>query len=79
MNIDQQEAIRPGLYQHFKGNHYEVIAEVTHSETEERLVLYRALYGGRGLWVRPKTLFCETVVVNGQEMPRFAFVSSIVK
>ena len=74
MSFEQQESIRPGLYRHFKGNNYEVIGEVTHSETEERLVLYRALYGERGLWVRPTALFCETVLVNGQQTPRFAFV-----
>jgi hypothetical protein len=74
MNFDKEELIKPGIYRHFKGNNYEVIAEVTHSETEERLVLYRALYGDRGLWVRPKTLFCETVLVNGQETPRFSLV-----
>jgi hypothetical protein len=79
MSLEQQEPIRPGLYRHFKGNNYEVIGEVTHSETEEQLVLYRALYGERGLWVRPKTLFCETVIVNGQQTPRFAFVSSNLK
>lgn len=79
MNLDKEDAIKPGLYRHFKGNHYEVIAEVTHSETEEQLVLYRALYGDRGLWVRPKAMFCETVVVNGQETPRFSWISSNLK
>lgn len=79
MSFDNQDTIKPGLYRHFKGNNYEVIAEVTHSETEERLVLYRALYGEKGLWVRPKALFCETVIVNGKETPRFSFVHSSPK
>jgi hypothetical protein len=75
MNSIEQETIRPGRYRHYKGNEYEVIAEVTHSETEEQLVLYRALYGEQRLWVRPKAMFYETVIVQGQKMPRFAFVS----
>ncbi len=76
---DKEELIEPGLYRHFKGNNYQVIAEVTHSETGERLVLYRALYGERGLWVRPKALFCETVLVNGQKTPRFSLIRSNLK
>lgn len=75
MNSIEQETIKPGRYRHYKGNEYEVIAEVTHSETEEQLVLYRALYGEQRLWVRPKAMFYETVIVHGQKMPRFAFVS----
>jgi hypothetical protein len=75
MNSTEQETIRPGRYRHYKGNEYEVIAEVTHSETEEQLILYRALYGEQRLWVRPKAMFYETVVVQGQKMPRFAYVS----
>ena len=75
MSRTEQEKTVPGLYKHYKGNEYEVIAEVTHSETEEQLVLYRALYGEHRLWVRPKRMFYETVVVNGLKMPRFAFVS----
>jgi hypothetical protein len=62
----------PGRYRHYKGGEYEVVAVVRHSETLEPLVLYRALYGGRGLWVRPYPMFIETVVVDGQSVPRFA-------
>ena len=51
-------SVTPGLYQHYKGGRYEVIGEATHTETEEALVLYRALYGERGLWVRPLEMFC---------------------
>lgn len=64
--------VTPGLYQHYKGGRYEVIGEATHTETEEALVLYRALYGERGLWVRPLEMFCETVNVGGKQVPRFA-------
>ena len=64
----------PGTYRHYKGNLYEVVDVATHSETEERLVIYRALYGERGLWVRPLEMFTETVEVDGQTVPRFALV-----
>ncbi|MFM8540890.1 MAG: DUF1653 domain-containing protein [Nitrospira sp.] len=66
--------ITPGRYQHYKGKDYEVIGCARHSETEEELVVYRALYGERGLWVRPKKLFLETVTVNGLSVPRFRLV-----
>ena len=70
-----ETTIKPGLYQHYKGNQYEVIDIVRHSETEEEMVLYRALYGERGLWVRPLTMFSESVNIDGLCMPRFEFVS----
>ena len=61
----------PGLYRHYKGNLYEVVDTVRHSETLEALTLYRALYGERGLWVRPAAMFLENVEVNGVLQPRF--------
>jgi len=61
----------PGLYRHYKGNLYEVIDTVRHSETLEALTLYRALYGERGLWVRPAAMFLEDVQVGGVIQPRF--------
>ncbi|MBS3020098.1 hypothetical protein DJFAAGMI_02854 [Comamonas sp. PE63] len=61
----------PGLYEHYKGMRYEVIATVRHSETLEPMTLYRALYGKHGLWVRPAAMFNETVVIDGVEQPRF--------
>jgi len=67
--------ITPGTYRHYKGNLYEVVDVARHSETEEQLVVYRALYGERGLWVRPLAMFDETVVVDGVEHPRFAKVN----
>lgn len=65
------ETIIPGRYRHYKGRDYEVIGVATHSETREQLVVYRALYGEYGLWVRPLAMFCEMVNVSGQAVPRF--------
>jgi hypothetical protein len=65
-------AIEPGRYRHYKGNDYEVIGIARHSETDEELVVYRPLYGERGLWVRPLAMFTETVEVDGETQPRFA-------
>ena len=68
-----------GKYQHYKGNFYEVIGTARHSETLEELVVYRALYeseyGKNSLWVRPKAMFLEHVIVDGKEIPRFTLVS----
>lgn len=62
----------PGRYRHYKGNEYEVVGDATHSETGEKLVVYRPLYGDRGLWVRPKAMFEENVVIDGRAVARFA-------
>ena len=69
----------PGLYRHYKGNLYEVVDTVRHSETLEPLTLYRALYGDHGLWVRPAAMFLEDVEVNGAKQARFAKVSQPTK
>jgi hypothetical protein len=63
-----------GRYRHYKGNDYLVLGIARHSETEEELVVYRQDYGARGLWVRPKAMFLEQVVVNGETKPRFEFI-----
>lgn len=63
--------IQTGIYQHYKGPKYEVYGVARHSETEEELVLYRALYGEFGLWVRPVSMFLESVEWQGQSVPRF--------
>lgn len=63
--------IKPGRYRHFKGNEYEVIGTARHSETLEELVVYRALYGEGGLWVRPAAMWSETVERDGYRGPRF--------
>lgn len=67
--------IQPGRYRHYKGNIYEVVGVAKHSETEEEVVVYRALYGERGLWVRPLVMFLDNVVVDGRPQPRFQFVA----
>lgn len=64
--------LAPGLYRHYKGNDYEVVAVARHSETLEPVVVYHALYGEGGLWVRPYAMFCEEVVVDGRSVRRFA-------
>ena len=66
--------VRPGVYRHYKGGLYRVLFLARHSETEEVLVVYQALYGERGYWVRPLGLFLEKVRVEGREVPRFAFL-----
>lgn len=65
-----------GRYRHYKGNEYEVIGEGTHTETEERLVIYKALYEPYAIWVRPFEMFFESVEVDGQSRPRFAKVEN---
>ncbi|MDD0811907.1 DUF1653 domain-containing protein [Curvibacter sp. RS43] len=63
--------VPPGHYRHYKGGVYEVIDTVRHSETLEPMTLYRALYGSRGLWVRPAAMFLEVIDINGQATQRF--------
>lgn len=63
--------IQPGKYRHFKGKEYEVLYLARHSETEEWMVVYRALYGEFGIWVRPVSMWLETVERDGKVMPRF--------
>lgn len=60
-----------GKYRHYKGNDYQVIGVARHSEDESELVVYRPLYGEQGLWVRPLTMFTETVIIDGDQIPRF--------
>lgn len=69
-------SIAVGKYRHYKGNDYEVIGVAKHSEDESELVVYRPMYGERGLWVRPLSMFKETVDVNGQTVPRFRLIES---
>ena len=63
--------IKPGRYRHFKGSEYEIIGTARHSETLEEMVVYRALYGEGGLWVRPAAMWSETVERDGYCGPRF--------
>lgn len=66
--------IKPGRYRHFKGKEYRVLGVASHSETLEPMVVYRALYGEGGLWVRPAAMWNETVERDGYSGPRFIFV-----
>lgn len=66
--------LTPGIYKHFKGNEYDVVGIAKHSETKEELVVYRALYGERGLWVRPLAMFVQEVERDNYRGPRFVFV-----
>jgi hypothetical protein len=67
--------IQAGVYRHYKGNAYQVIGIAKHSETEEDVVVYRALYGAFGLWVRPVDMFCEKVEIGGEIVPRFELIA----
>ena len=63
-----------GEYKHWKGNHYEVIGVAKHSETQEEFVVYRALFDGYGMWIRPLKVFLEEVEDNGKKVPRFQYL-----
>ncbi|MBQ8621685.1 MAG: DUF1653 domain-containing protein [Oscillospiraceae bacterium] len=71
--------LKPGIYRHFKGKEYELIGIASHSETLEPMVVYRALYGDRGLWVRPAAMWTEKVDRNGYHGPRFAYIGEKVE
>lgn len=69
-----QYPVRPGRYRHFKGNEYQVLGVARHSETDEEMVVYRALYGEGGLWVRPAAMWLENVTRDGVTQPRFTYI-----
>ncbi|KAA0875828.1 DUF1653 domain-containing protein [Nitrincola tapanii] len=71
MPNENRASLLPGRYRHYKGAEYQVLDLARHSETEEWLVVYRALYGDAGLWVRPLSMFTESVEIQGAEVPRF--------
>ena len=66
--------IKLGKYRHFKGGEYEVIGVARHSETLEEMVVYRALYGEKGLWVRPASMWDETIERDGRCIKRFTYI-----
>ena len=68
------EEIKIGRYRHFKGNEYEVLCLAKHSETGEDMVVYRALYGDGSVWVRPATMWNETVERDGKTYRRFTYI-----
>ncbi|SHE88332.1 Protein of unknown function [Microbulbifer donghaiensis] len=68
--------MKRGIYRHYKGNLYEVMEVATHSESGERLVMYRALYGDYGVWARPLEMFAEQVEREGTPVPRFELIQT---
>ena len=66
--------LRPGIYRHFKGNEYRLLYTAKHSETLEDMVVYQALYGERGIWVRPAAMWLEEVERDGYRGPRFQWI-----
>ena len=68
------EELKPGRYRHFKGKEYRLLALAKHSETLESMVVYQALYGEKGLWVRPAAMWSETVEREGYSGPRFTYI-----
>ena len=69
--------VKKGIYQHFRGQRYEVLDVARHSETGEEYVVYRALYGERDLWLRPLEMFVETVERDGRMLQRFAWIADV--
>ncbi len=74
MNAAENKIFKKGKYRHFKGNLYELVDLAHHSETQEAMVVYRALYGDHGLWVRPLDMFFETIQRDGKTVSRFAYI-----
>ena len=68
------DEIKLGKYRHFKGNEYEVIGLAKHTETEEELVIYKAIHGNKGLWARPKNMFLEEITRDGKTFKRFEYI-----
>ena len=66
--------LKPGRSRHFKGNEYRLLFVATHSETREPMVVYQALYGEKGLWVRPAAMWTERVERDGYSGPRFRYL-----
>ena len=66
--------VRKGIYRHYKGNLYQLLAVARHSETGEVLAVYQALYGDYGFWTRPLEMFRETVERDGRTIPRFELI-----
>lgn len=66
---------KPGIYKHYKGNKYELLYVANHSETLEKMVVYKALYGDGDIWVRPISMWDELVEVNGERVERFTYIS----
>jgi len=74
MMSTSDNSIQPGIYRHYKGQEYQVFELARHSETEEVFVVYRCLYGNYDLWVRPLTMFTESILIDGQQRARFEYL-----
>jgi len=74
---DDPQCAPPGIYRHFKGGLYQVIGTARDSESRDKMVVYRTLYGEFDLWVRPLAMFCEQVVVDGKSVPRFELLMEV--
>ena len=72
-----KKELKMGLYRHYKGAMYKVEGIATHSETEQKMVVYRPQYGDQALWVRPLDMFLEDIELDGKKQPRFAFVEQL--
>lgn len=68
--------MKKGIYRHYKGNEYELTDIAIHSETLEKMVVYRALYGEQKLWVRPANMWEEEVEVDGKKVKRFEYINN---
>lgn len=68
--------IKPGRYRHYKGNEYLVLYTATHSETREKMVVYQALYGEGGIWVRPAQMWNETIEIDERRLKRFEYIGN---
>lgn len=79
MSENLESTIEIGRYRHYKGGEYEVISVAKHSETRELLVVYRCLADNHSWWVRPLAMFIETVVIEGETIPRFSFIGSMAE
>lgn len=75
--MEELFALRPGRYRHFKDNEYELLYVARHSETLEPMVVYRALYGERGVWVRLAAMWSEPVDRDGYHGPRFQWIGGV--
>jgi len=72
--MNTEAIVLPGIYRHFKGNRYKVLFTAKHSETQELMVVYQALYGEMGIWVRPASMWNETVERDGKTFKCFEYV-----
>ena len=69
-------SVKSGIYQHYKGQLYQVFHVATHSESQEKLVVYQCLYGDYSMWVRPLDMFLESVEIEGETLPRFKLIQA---